>query len=140
MPIDGIGTMLPMRNSTPFGDAVAGNVRRLMAHHGLTQLALAKKVGVGQATLSGLLSEEPGAPKRNPRADTVDRLADYFDVPGWLLGIPEVPLDLLLGGEVQSVLTTLVNATPDGRETIVRVCAAETRYAEIHKSSITVRE
>ena len=138
MPIDAIGTMTGMR-STPFADALADNVRGLMAHHGLTQLTLAKKSGVGQATLSGLLSEEPGAPKRNPRADTIDKLAECFDLPAWLLGVPDVPLALLLGGELQSVLTNVVAAPAEGRQTIVRLAEAEVRYSEMQGHAATAR-
>jgi len=135
MPIAAIGTMDAMRRKTPFADALAENVRHLMVHHGLTQLTLAKRAGVGQATLSGLLSDEPGAPKRNPRADTVDKLADYFDIPAWVLCLPDVPLDMLLGGEVQIIMDNLVAATPAGRDTIRRLAEAEGRYASITAAS-----
>lgn len=135
MPIIAIATMLAMPKPPSFADALAENVRQLMAHEGLTQLTLAKKSGVGQATLSGLLSDDPGAPKRNPRADTIDKLADYFGIPAWALCIPEVPLDLLLGGEAQSVLTNLVAAPRQGRDTILRIAEAEARYAAISGDS-----
>lgn len=132
MPIDGIGNMNAMPRARPFADAVADNTRRLMEHHGLKQKPLAEKSGVGQPTLSGLLSERPDAPKRNPRADTIDKLAQFFQVPAWALCIPDAPIDLLLSGQLQSVLNNLVAATPTGRQTILRVAEAEGRYAVIH--------
>lgn len=128
-----------MRKQTPLADALAENVRQLMEHHGLSQLTLAKKSGVGQATLSGLLSEEPGAPRRNPRAETIDKLAAFLGIPSWALCMPGVPLDMLLGGEVQSIVGNLIAATPAGRDTIRRLAEAEGRYALITSADTAAR-
>ena len=53
---------------------VAERIRELMAEEGLTQVALAKKIGVNQNTISSWLSG-----KKEPSIRSLWLLADYFN-------------------------------------------------------------
>jgi transcriptional regulator with XRE-family HTH domain len=58
-----------------------------MAREGLTQSALARRVGIDRSTLAQFLSS---ANKRLPRADTLSALATGQEVSvDWLLGLTE---------------------------------------------------
>lgn len=115
--------MSPRRSPT-LADALGGNLRRLMAHHNLSQLALSKLTGVGQSTISGLASEGSQA-EPNPRADTIDALARYFGVPAWLLAIPDLPIEVLTSRELATIIEHVVAASPTGRAVIARVAESE---------------
>lgn len=117
-----------MTSPRPTAQALAGNLRRLMAHHGLSQAQLGKKAGVGQSTLSNLLDDK--APLEvNPRATTIEQLASFFQVPSWQLLIPELSLDLLLSDHLGQLIANYRDATSEGRETISRIAESEARYA-----------
>jgi len=60
----------------PIGDASEADVlRELMRANGLSQSALAKRVGIQQSTISAVLSG-----KRSLTRDHITKLADYFQV------------------------------------------------------------
>ncbi|WP_449425982.1 helix-turn-helix domain-containing protein [Rhodanobacter lindaniclasticus] len=108
--------------------AFARNLQRLMDHHGLSQAELARKTGVGQSTLSKLLNtEDPSA--MNPRSSTVQELADFFDVPGWQMLIPDMPLELLLSKRVTKLIENYRDAPDQGRAQVERVAESEVKYA-----------
>ena len=54
---------------------VVPRIRYLMEAHGLTQYALAKRLGISQSTLCNWLNG-----KKEPSIESLWRLADYFDV------------------------------------------------------------
>lgn len=110
--------------------AIAGNLHRLMAHHALSQAQLAKKSGVGQSTLSGLL-DPGGDEKKNPRASTIDKLAAYFRIQPWQLLIPNLDLDLLLSDRLATVIHDYNFVPAAGRDSIERVAQSELRYAQM---------
>lgn len=108
--------------------AFAHNLQRLMDHHGLSQAELARKTGVGQSTLSKLLNtEDPSA--MNPRSSTVEQLADFFDVPGWQLMVPDMPLELLLSKRFTKLIENYRDAPDSGRAQVERIAEGEVKYA-----------
>lgn len=108
--------------------AFARNLQRLMDHHGLSQAELARKAGVGQSTLSKLLNtEDPSA--MNPRSSTVEQLADFFDVPGWQLMVPDMPLELLLSRRFTKLIENYRDAPDSGRAQVERIAEGEVKYA-----------
>jgi len=108
--------------------AFARNLQRLMDHHGLSQAELARKTGVGQSTLSKLLNiEDPSA--MNPRSSTVEQLADFFDVPGWQLMVPDMPLELLLSKRFTKLIENYRDAPEAGRTQVERIAESEVKYA-----------
>jgi transcriptional regulator with XRE-family HTH domain len=108
--------------------AFASNLQRLMDHLGLSQAELGRKAKVGQSTLSRLL--DLSAPSGiNPRASTVDQLAEFFGIPPWQLFIPDLPIELLSSKELGVLLQNYRDAPEQGRQAIERVAEAEVRYA-----------
>lgn len=108
--------------------AFAHNLQRLMDHQGLSQAELARKSGVGQSTLSKLLNtEDPSA--MNPRSSTVEQLADFFDVPGWQLLVPGMPLELLLSRRLTKLIENYRDAPDTGRAQVERIAEGEVKYA-----------
>jgi transcriptional regulator with XRE-family HTH domain len=106
-------------------EAVAKNLRRLMAMRGLTQPQLAKKAGVAQRTISNILSasNEPGIEK-------INKIARVFGLQGWQLQMPNIPDDMLSGAVVTRVIDALTRATPEGREMIERLAEREAHYSK----------
>lgn len=78
-----------MRNAPSMADVIASNLRALMTEHALSQAELARRSGVGQATISKMFGGE--AAGSNPRISTLAQLAAYFRVPiSQFTGGPEV--------------------------------------------------
>lgn len=121
-----------MPKKPPLGLVLADNLRQLMAHHGLSQNELGRLADVGQSTLSRLLdSADPST--SNPRASTLEALADFFKVDAWKLLVPNAPIELLVEKTAQPgllmVVDTYLRASDVGRQTILRVSETEARFA-----------
>lgn len=84
---------MPIRNDLAM--TFAENLQKVMDYHELSQAALAKRSGVGQSTLSKILNTSDPE-NMNPRASTIQQLADFFGVPGWQLLVPHASVDDLL--------------------------------------------
>lgn len=123
-------TLVAMVKTNSIALALAGNVQRLMDHHGLSQAQLAKKSGVGQSTLSGLLDSNK-ADERNPRSSTIDKLAEFFKVEPWQLVVPGLHIELLLNQQIARVIYNFNDAPDPGRANIDRIAESEVRYAHI---------
>lgn len=108
--------------------ALAHNLQRLMDHHGLSQAELGRKSGIGQRTISTLLDlQNPSA--INPRASTLEQLADYFGIPGWQLLVPDMPLELLLSKRFTKLIENYRDAPDSGRAQVERIAESEVKYA-----------
>lgn len=94
-------------------DAIASNLRRLMAHKKFTQEALAAKSGVSQRMISGVLSRATGV-----SAETLDALAQPFGLPGWVLCIPDLD-DAALRSGVATLVKGFTSASETGRSLLL---------------------
>lgn len=75
---------------SPLNQALADNLAHLMEKKGLKQMALAKKCGVGQTTISLYLNPERRKPGKDGKAGSaklteVEMLATALDVEPWEL-------------------------------------------------------
>lgn len=86
-----------MSYPNPIALAFADNLQLLMQHHDLSQAALARKIGLGQATISKLLNRD-SPENMNPRSSTIHTIGEYFGLPGWRMLIPGQTLTDLLTG------------------------------------------
>ncbi|MEN5271870.1 helix-turn-helix transcriptional regulator [Stenotrophomonas lactitubi] len=127
-----IRKLVNMNESRVSGLALAKNLQLLMEHNKLTQAQLAKRSGVAQSTLSNLLDLSKPL-EINPRARTVDQLADVFGIPGWQLFVPDLPIELLASPRLMALVSNYLAASPGGRETIDRIASAEVRYSEFER-------
>jgi transcriptional regulator with XRE-family HTH domain len=79
------------------------NVQRLMEFAGLNQEELAQKAGIGQSTVSGFCSGNM-ASERSPTLRTVEKIAQVFNLPAWLLLIPGIPVELMLDARTRGAI------------------------------------
>lgn len=110
--------------------AFAGNLRRLMEHHQISQAQLSKRSGVGQSTLSNLL-DTANPLEINPRMTTLHQLGLHFQVPPWLLLVPDVPLEVLLDGSLSRMIELFRKLPSAGRANVERIADGEVRYAQL---------
>lgn len=116
-----------MRKRPPTAEILATNLRLLMTHFDLSQAALGRSAGLAQTMLSGLLSREMGV--KNPRSDSIDKLAAHFKIPAWKLLVPGMTIELLLSDDLHQLIEDFAKASDEGKRTIVRLAEAEVRYA-----------
>lgn len=107
--------------------ALAGNLTRLMKLNNLTQAELARRSGVGQSTISGLLDSN-NLIESNPSTETLEKLAEQFGMPVWQLLIPEMPADLVSSQRVTKLVENYRDAPEAGRTHVDRVAEGEKRY------------
>lgn len=111
------------------GLALSRNLNRLMRHHDLTQAELGARARIGQSTLSRLLNtDDPSG--INPRAQTIDQLAEFFGIPPWMLLIPNLDAEVLTTSRLRDVIEHYTASTSAGRESIERVATAEAYFAK----------
>lgn len=124
-----------MKKQKEMALAVAGNLQRLMDADQISQAQLAKKTGIGQSTISNLLSVAKPL-EINPRMSTLVQLGAHFGVPAWMFLVGDLPLDLLRGGRIAAMIHNYTAATDEGRQTIDRVAESEVRYAGTAKKTL----
>lgn len=121
--------LICMAKSIPTAAVIADNLRRLMSHFGLSQAELGRRAGVAQTMLSGLLRREHGV--KNPRANTIDKLAAHFKIAPWKLLIPDVEVEILLDDQIERLVEAYVKTPSIGRENVRRIAEAEMRYGAL---------
>lgn len=105
---------------------IANNVKRLTENNKkMSQNFLAKKTGISQKTISNILN--PGS-VGSITTDTIEKLANYFDLEPYHLMIPDLPVDELLIKRIEIVIENYSKLPPDGRENIRRIAENEMRY------------
>lgn len=74
---------------------VSTNVQALMDHRKWTQEQLAAKSGVSQSHISNIVRQ-----MNDPSTDKLDAIGEAFGIPGWLLMIPDLPIEVLDSPEI----------------------------------------
>ena len=87
---------------------VADNINRLMDHFEMTQTLLAKKTGISQKTISNVLN--PGR-AGSITTNTVEKLANFFNLEPYHLLIPNLPIDELLHKRIEKVIECFAHST-----------------------------
>lgn len=103
--------------------AVAANVRALMDRRELTQMQLCAKSGVSQRHISNLINAKGG-----PGAEVLDAVASAFGLPGWLLMIPGLSVEILDSHSIPLLVESFISAGPEGRELIARLAEREATH------------
>lgn len=106
---------------------LAENVRRLMKQENLSQPKLAQRAGLATKTVNDLLNYGRTVSK-SPTLSTIEKIAAAFDVPAWLLQIPDMPEDLLKSHRVQKLVENYRDAPTRGRENVDRIAESEMHY------------
>ena len=110
--------------------ALAVNVRNLMEAHSpkLSQAALAQRAGVSQRAISYLVNYRD-VQDRHPGTDTAEAVAGAFGIPLWQILIPDIPLEVLLSGQLTKLVENYRDAPPEGRASVDRVAESEAKLS-----------
>lgn len=102
---------------------VAHNVRALMDRRGWTQKQLEAESKVSQRHISSVVNGKAAL-----TYDTLDALAAAFKLPGWLLLLPELPVELLDSQKIPLLVGFYRDAGPEGRELVGRLAEREAHH------------
>jgi transcriptional regulator with XRE-family HTH domain len=96
-------------------------------HNAMPQTLLAKKSGISQRTISNVIN--PGS-VGSITTDTLEKLANYFDLEPYHLMIKDLPIEELLSKRIEKLIECYSQSTSEGRENIKRIAENEVRYRE----------
>jgi transcriptional regulator with XRE-family HTH domain len=101
-------------------EVVALNLGRLMERREWSQTELARKTGVSQRHISNMLNSQTGA-----SFETLSAVGRAFGIPGWMLLLDDVPVELLDSQKIPLLVASFRDAGPDGRDLIEKLAARE---------------
>jgi len=111
---------------------LASNLRALMEDREYTQVALARKAGLDQKTISNIIN--PDRNEYTPTLAVVEAIAGVFDVPVYQILIDELPLDLLKNHQIHKLVDSYKMTGKEGRRNVSRVAEREADYENIIKT------
>ena len=97
---------LRMAAKTAIRAVLAANLVALMGRRGWTQQQLEAKSGVSQRHISSLRRETADC-----TTEVLDALGSAFGIPGWLLLVPGLPVDVLDSQELPMLVERYVRGT-----------------------------
>ncbi|HLA60932.1 MAG TPA: helix-turn-helix transcriptional regulator [Nitrospiraceae bacterium] len=95
-------------------EVLATNTRALMERRGWTQAKVAAKASLSQTHVGNVLRQEVA-----PTTVVITGLGKAFDLPGWLLLVPELPIEILDSKEVPDLLQTYLEAAAKPLSTLI---------------------
>lgn len=96
-----------------------------MHETGMKKAELANKSGVSERMIGYILAKE-----KAPTVEVADALAKAFDLPGWMLLLPDLSVRIAKTGKLQTLVTKYTQSSDAGREYIDRVAEQEAKYGE----------
>lgn len=115
--------LLNMKTRQNTCDTLIANLRALMKAGGMKLPGLAIKSGVSLRMINYILSKE-----RKPTVEIAEALARAFNLKGWQLIIPDLPVDLARSGKLNTLVKNYTHSSEAGREYIDRVAEQEAKY------------
>lgn len=113
-----LASMKHKLNPQPSRVTIAKNIKALREKEKLSQLALAKRAGVSQRTVSNIENPES---ETTPTTDRVDAVAAVFGLQLFHVAMP-VPLDILIDiGGLNRVIDTYATVEPAKRATVEQI-------------------
>ena len=104
---------------------LARNLRLLMDASGMKAPEVARRSGVDPKTINNMVHG-----RYDPRPEKADQVAEVFGIRGWQLLIPDLPVDMLANGTLESVIRNYVSASVEGRDSIQRVAEMAAKYGK----------
>lgn len=101
-------------------DTVAANMRMLIDERAWSQEELGKKAKVSQRHISNMLNRKTGA-----SFETLHAVAGAFGIPGWMLMIDRLSVDLLNSQKIPLLVASFRDAGPDGKALIEKLAERE---------------
>jgi transcriptional regulator with XRE-family HTH domain len=113
-----------MAKGTPeLRKVVATNLRALMDRREWSQADLASKARVSQRHISNMLNRKTSA-----SFETLNSVAAPFGIPGWLLLIDGLSVDLLDSQRIPLLVNRFHASGPDGKDLIERLAEREAHH------------
>jgi transcriptional regulator with XRE-family HTH domain len=112
-----------MATRPPPRKTLARNLKLLMDASGMKAPEVAKRSGVDAKTVNNMLHG-----RFDPRPEKADQVAQVFGLNGWQLLIPDLPADMFKNGKLEQLIANYVSASPDGRDSIIRVAEMAAKY------------
>jgi len=109
-------------------EAIASNLKRLMAERQLTQTQLADKTGVSQKTISNMINSGSVG---SITTESIEKVARFFGIEAYHLMIPNLPTEELTNNEIEKIINYYARSTRESRVNIARVAELESRYSVI---------
>lgn len=109
---------------------LAENVRRLVDASGDSQAVIAKRGGISQRNVGNVYNYGL-THDTSPTLRTVAGLAKAFEVPVWMLFLPDMPLEGALGRQLATLVETFGQLPAEPRQNVLRVADAERRFATL---------
>lgn len=119
---DGAGSSpypLGMSAKTSIREVLATNLRALMKRRGWTQEQLGKKAGISQTHVGNVLRKEV-----DPTTAMIAGFSRAFDIPEWLLLVPQLPVEILDSPEVPNLIKTYLEAAAKPLSAVIAERAA----------------
>lgn len=91
-------------------ETVAANLRALMDKRDWSQEETAKRAKLSQRHISNMLNK-----KTSSSFETLDAVASAFEIPGWMLLLEQIPVELLDSQKIPSLIASYSAAGRDGR-------------------------
>lgn len=103
---------------------LAANLRALKDRRDWTQTEVANKAHISQRYVSSVLNQEQA-----PTTEIVDALASAFGLPGWLMLVPDLPVELLDSQDLPLIIKHYLGAGPDGRALLDKLAEREFHHS-----------
>lgn len=101
-------------------ETVATNLRALMDRRDWSQMTLQTKSRVSQRHISNMLNRKTSA-----SFETLEAVGNAFGIPGWLLMIERLPVELLDSQKIPSLIASYCDAGPDGQALLEKLADRE---------------
>lgn len=121
--------MLTTNATVSCREAIGRNLKQLMADRDMDQVDVAKLSGVAQTTVSNLLRGAASADDTpSPNLKTLENIAAIFNIPAWVLLIPDIPLDQLKCRDLEKLVSCFLRIDADAKKNLLRLAENELRY------------
>lgn len=93
-----------------------------------SQIEIARKLGLSQKTISNIRAQL--AQGRDIKLATVQTIADSLKIEVWKLFIPDIPIDELMGKNIDKIVYNYMKTDNKGREFINHISEREADYKQ----------
>ena len=107
------------------------NLIALKDRRGWTQTVLEDKSGVSQRHVSSLLNAQV-----DPSIEILERLGVAFGIPGWLLLVPDLPVDLLDSQKIPLLVRNYVDGGPDEQSLVDSLAERGAYHTREHRKFV----
>lgn len=109
---------------------IAINLKALMDKREWTQKMLEKEAGVSQRHISSILRQQTDC-----TSEILASVAGAFGLPGWLLSIPDLPVEILDSKSIPLLVRRYIDAGSEGRQ-LLNVMAEREAHHNLERQKV----